>query len=1079
MLRTCIFIAFLTVSVLFGADEVSVSAPTIIQRGQNSQAIAVDESGNRYVVGSFVGSKDFNPYVGEDRKTALARDAYVTKFLASGAYAWTQTFGGSAGEDAFSVVVANGRVYVGGETTSTDSGFGGVVGTGATIANSSDAFVLALDANSGAPLSGFSSDGIQYIGGASRGIARHLLISGNTLYVNGDYEGLTLGIGAAGAGQSQGVGDGFVAALNATTGAALTAFDTDGLITYGGNTNDYARGLALQGGTLYVLGTYESTNFRFNLQGTTFSRLGSGLSDVFVAAVDGTTGAPKNSFSGDGIQTFVGTHTEKAYGIAATSDTVYIAGDFNSADAGIGGAGTIAVAMAGSAQDVFVLALNTSDGSPRTSFGGDGVRLFGSGGFEFVHGMTLLDGKIYVVGEISGNFAKIDGIGNGVERPTLAAVSAFVFAIDTATGAPVNAFSGDGIQVLGGTTADYAIAVAGSGTVLNILGYTDSSDFGVGGVGALQAGTFGAFLASLSAQTGNLIPLPDQLKVKNTNDGGPNSLRGSLFLAGEGSVITFDETVFSSSRSEFDTTIRPITALPNVDKTGIVIDASGVRATVNGALAGDVNGLILKSNGNSIKGLAITGFARSGIRVESSGNTLGGDRSVGGGANGNGLRISGCGSAGIEITGTAASQNNVQGCWIGVDASGENAQPNLTGIVVHNGAPGTTISDSVVCANSAEGIVVSDATTEQTKLFHNRIGTTPLNAARGNSIGVLVTQSAKFIGIGDGTPDKANTIANNGSSGIEVRGAATRGVSIQGNSITQNGGEGIALLDGANAGVTPPTQTALLTLAEGSESGTLQVQLSGTSGVGTIELFGDNGNEGATSQKVIPVASAGPFSTNVTVDGSKNLTATFTDEAGNTSPFVLIGKPKPVGDRDGDGISDALEGLAGTDPDDSGSAPVNGGVVSTTKAQIGLNFKKSASDSVNVALELDLPAEFKVDGAVVALQFGAYTSPRVTLGKSGAGKIQTSSAKISGVPKKSTGDAIPARITFASTKVTLVETFAANGLTDTNTPKEGASVSLTLKVLLESGAVHAFHDGTVNLLYKAKAGKTGKATVAK
>lgn len=196
---------------------------------------------------TFNGSLDFNPYVGEDRKTSLngGNDVYVTRYDASGAYAWTQTFGGTSNDFTYAVTVANGKVYVGGETGSTDAGFGGQLGTISTFGNT-DAFVLVLYANTGAPVTAFGGDGVQHVGGTQRDITRSLLASGNTLYVCGDFESTNMGVGANGAAACVGVTNGFVAALHATTGAALTSFDGDGIVEFGGAANDFGRALALQ-----------------------------------------------------------------------------------------------------------------------------------------------------------------------------------------------------------------------------------------------------------------------------------------------------------------------------------------------------------------------------------------------------------------------------------------------------------------------------------------------------------------------------------------------------------------------------------------------------------------------------------------------------------------------------------------------------------------------------------------------------------------------------------------------------------------------------------------------------------------
>jgi len=55
--------------------------------------------------------------------------------------------------------------------------------------------------------------------------------------------------------------------------------------------------------------------------------------DAFVIALDAVTGAAKAGFGTGGIQTFGGTLTDEAFGVAANGGTVYVAGHFSSTDA--------------------------------------------------------------------------------------------------------------------------------------------------------------------------------------------------------------------------------------------------------------------------------------------------------------------------------------------------------------------------------------------------------------------------------------------------------------------------------------------------------------------------------------------------------------------------------------------------------------------------------------------------------------------------------------------------------------------------------------------------------------------------
>src|SRR5262249_18519550 len=144
------------------ADAVAHTYPPVIQG--YASAVAVDTAGNHYVTGWFSGTVDFNPGTGADMKTSFGdTDVFITRFNADGSYAWTQTFGGTYDDYAIGIAISDASIYVTGGFNSTDAGVGG---TGSiTSSGSFDAFVLALDATTGAAQSGFGSRGVQKFGG--------------------------------------------------------------------------------------------------------------------------------------------------------------------------------------------------------------------------------------------------------------------------------------------------------------------------------------------------------------------------------------------------------------------------------------------------------------------------------------------------------------------------------------------------------------------------------------------------------------------------------------------------------------------------------------------------------------------------------------------------------------------------------------------------------------------------------------------------------------------------------------------------------------------------------------------------
>jgi hypothetical protein len=82
----------------------------------NAFTITLDGSGNIYLVGCFSDTVDFDPGVGVDAHISNGDyDAYLSKFDSSGAFLWGESWGGTAGDNAFAIAEdGSGNVYVAG-----------------------------------------------------------------------------------------------------------------------------------------------------------------------------------------------------------------------------------------------------------------------------------------------------------------------------------------------------------------------------------------------------------------------------------------------------------------------------------------------------------------------------------------------------------------------------------------------------------------------------------------------------------------------------------------------------------------------------------------------------------------------------------------------------------------------------------------------------------------------------------------------------------------------------------------------------------------------------------------------------
>jgi Bacterial Ig domain/Galactose oxidase, central domain len=393
----------------------------------------------------------------------------------------------------------------------------------------------------------------------------------------------------------------------------------------------------------------------------------------------------------------------------------------------------------------------------------------------------------------------------------------------------------------------------------------------------------------------HLTPVTETFTVTNTLDAGSGSLRNCLSLAHRGDTITFDAVRFDAVNSSAATVINVLSSLPTLSHGGVTIDASDRRVTINGTAAGSSDGLIITSDANRIFGLTLVGFTGSGIALtdQAFSNQLGGSRTVGGGPNGQGLRIANNGTYGIRLSGTQVQKNAIVGCWIGVSAIGTTAEPNLAGMLIAGGAHHNTIGSlnkdfaNRIAGNTQEGIAIADVGSDYNIIIGNAIGggkdsTGKIWTLGNGASGVYLSQGTVGTRVGasgNGRDDQlaANYIMNNGRYGIEVRSAGAKKHTFRGNHIAGNALGGIGIFDGANSLIAPPIMTVN---NGGSISGTASTD-------GFVEFFNDQGDQGAIFLGRATVTN-GVWNSSVSKDVSQNLTATFTDNEGNTSEFVML-----------------------------------------------------------------------------------------------------------------------------------------------------------------------------------------------
>ena len=326
----------------------------------------------------------------------------------------------------------------------------------------------------------------------------------------------------------------------------------------------------------------------------------------------------------------------------------------------------------------------------------------------------------------------------------------------------------------------------------------------------------------------------------------------------------------------------------------------------------DANGNVVQGNyigldatgsvafGNSFQGIAINGATDNRI-----GGTDAAARNVIVGAQ----RF-----AGVAIF-NGAARNVVQGNYIGTDASGTAARPNVGwGVAVAFAGAGNVVGGSepgagnVISANTRGGLRLSAPTTAAV-VQGNRIGTTAAGIALGNGGEGILVDGATSVAIGGTAAGAANVIMFNASAGVSVvslQGDAS-GVAIFGNSIASNGGLGIDL--GAD-GVTPndngdtdtgPNGLQNFPIVNTAQSrgtiGTIKGRLNSTAGTTfRVEVFASSScdptgfGEGQTFLGATTVTTNGGGNGTFAIDASFSpdsfITATATAPGGDSSEFA-------------------------------------------------------------------------------------------------------------------------------------------------------------------------------------------------
>ncbi len=497
---------------------------------------------------------------------------------------------------------------------------------------------------------------------------------------------------------------------------------------------------------------------------------------------------------------------------------------------------------------------------------------------------------------------------------------AAVVALGGAFGGPFRAQAAP----LAATITVTSLADTGPGTLRQALlgvGPGDTINFGVDGIIALDSRlpTIITNNLTIDATSRNVIisgtnagPDANGLVILNAQSVTIRGLQivnftGTADFTGHAIWITGTDATSNTVAGCYLGTDRDSTAgLGN--RVGLVIEAGASRNTVGGSTAADRNivsgnmiGVVIAYTGTMYNevvgnyiGTNVTGMAAlpnnlwGMVLWYASENTIGAipatqsnvaARQMTAGGN----LVSGNNDDGIFVT--HSMSNTIAGNYIGTNATGTAIVDNInSNIAIAGGSQYNVIRNNVIvgdetsCPPCSNGVVFGGENTMYNRVMYNRIGIGPNDQPMPNWDGVGLDPWGEPIGPQKNTIGPGNIIAFNVSNGIWMSGTHVLSNTITQNSIYSNTvGKGISQDSGANRA---PNLIPTLVL---TGDGNCEVEITTCPGC-VVELFSDYGDEGRWYEATVIADASGTFTYSLGYRGPK-LTATATDQAGNTSEF--------------------------------------------------------------------------------------------------------------------------------------------------------------------------------------------------
>ncbi len=330
----------------------------------------------------------------------------------------------------------------------------------------------------------------------------------------------------------------------------------------------------------------------------------------------------------------------------------------------------------------------------------------------------------------------------------------------TLEGLVIDAFSGGGVLVNGGS---------GDTITQDVIGKTGAADTGGGN------GNFGVELENQATN----VTISNDVISGNSVYGVEIVGSGTQFNTVSGDMIGTDSTGTRALTNGTAGVFVAQTASNNTiggtstDSRDVISGNQSYGVELSNTKGNVVEGDFIGTNaagtnalGNGVAGVALLNGA--------SNNTIGGMVSIVKHAIVANDVISGNKSAGVEIIG--ASNNVVEGDFIGTDVTGSVAVGSLVGVSLSGAATNNTIGGTinVISGNFAHGVMISGAGTSGNTVDADLIGINAAGTAAlpNHADGVLVTGGASNNTVGS-TVGLADVISGNGAFGVLIDGTGT------------------------------------------------------------------------------------------------------------------------------------------------------------------------------------------------------------------------------------------------------------------------------------------------------------------